>query len=98
MKTSAKYFHLVVGPRSGISSQKWPKTYLTSDITHKKKQNPTPKNFFLLQTQRLAKSFERFNSSLMQLSAEIFPRKNICKLLDFSLPERKVLSISECQQ
>jgi len=32
MKTSAKYFHLAIGPRSGTSSQKWPKTYLTCDI------------------------------------------------------------------
>jgi len=32
----AKYFRLAVGPRSGTSSQKWPKTYLTYDVTHKK--------------------------------------------------------------
>jgi len=34
MKTSTKYFHLAVGPRSGTISQKWPKNYLTYDITH----------------------------------------------------------------
>jgi len=28
---------MAVGPRSGTSSQKWPKTYLTYDITHKKR-------------------------------------------------------------
>jgi len=29
LKTSAKYFRLAVGPRSGTSSQNWPKIYLT---------------------------------------------------------------------
>jgi len=36
MKTSVKYFRLAVGPRSGTSSQKWQKTYLTYDVTQKK--------------------------------------------------------------
>jgi len=58
MKTSAKYFHLVVGLRSGTSSQKWPKTYLIYDVTHKKNWNPKPKNFFSLQIRWLAGSFE----------------------------------------
>jgi len=35
---------MAVGPRSGTSSQKWPKTYLTYDITHKKTKPKT--NFF----------------------------------------------------
>ena len=44
---------------------------------------------------RLAESFEVFNSSLVQSVAEIFPRKNTGKLLEFSLepPEAKVLII-----
>jgi len=37
MKTSAKYFRLAVGPRSGISSQKWPKTYLMTSLKTKTK-------------------------------------------------------------
>jgi len=44
MKTSAKYFPLAVGPRSGTNSQKWPKAYLIYDVTHKK--NKTPKFFY----------------------------------------------------
>jgi len=46
-----------------------------------------------LQEQRLPNSFEDLNSSLVQLLAEIFPRKNTSKLLDFSLSllEWKVL-------
>jgi len=38
MNTSAKYFHLAVGPTSGICSQKWQKNYLTY-VIHKKKKN-----------------------------------------------------------
>jgi len=40
MKTSPKYFFLAVGPRSGTSSQKWPKTHLTYDVTKNETQNP----------------------------------------------------------
>jgi len=50
-------------------------------------KNPKPKikNLFSLQTRRLAESYEGLNSSLAQPLAEIFPPKNTCKLLDFSL-------------
>jgi len=34
LKTSVKYFRAAVGPRSGTSSQKWWRTYLTYDVTH----------------------------------------------------------------
>jgi len=44
MKTSVKYFCLAIGPRSGTSSQKLSKTYLTYDVTHKKTKPKT--NFF----------------------------------------------------
>jgi len=93
MKTSAEYFHLAVGPRSGSSRQKGAKTYLTYDTSHKKKQNPKPNNYFSLQTRGLAESFSGLNSFLVQLSAEIFLCKNTCELLDFSfsLLEWKVL-------
>jgi len=53
----------------------------TYDVTHKKIK---PKHFFSLQTQRLAESFEDLNSSLAQLAADIFPHKDMGKLLDFS--------------
>ena len=65
LKTWAKYFRLAVGPRSGTSSQKWPKTYLTYDITHIKPEIQN-KRFFSLLTERLAESFEGLNSSLVQ--------------------------------
>jgi len=48
MKTSVKYFRLAVGPRSSISSQKWPKTCLTYDNTHRKKRNPKSRKFFFI--------------------------------------------------
>jgi len=35
-----------------------------------KKCNPQPKNFFRVQTRRLANPFERLNSSLAQLAEE----------------------------
>ena len=59
-----------------------------------KKTKPKTKNFFSLQTRRLAESFEDLNSSLPQSSVEIFPHKNMCKLLDMSLSltEAKVLT------
>jgi len=47
MKTSMKYFHVAVGPRSGISSQKWLKTYLTYDVTNKKMKPKTKTCFFI---------------------------------------------------
>jgi len=42
MKTSAKYFRLVVGPYARKHEPKWPKAYLTYNITKKLK----PKTFF----------------------------------------------------
>jgi len=56
-----------------------------------KKTKPKTNKFFSLQTRRLAESFKGLNSSLAQSVAEIFPRTNTCKLLDFSLMEAKVL-------
>jgi len=51
-------------------------------MSHTKNLKPKTQ-IFLLQTWRLAKSFEGLNSSLVQSSAEIFPLKHMCKLLDF---------------
>jgi len=45
MKTSAKYFRLAVGPRSGTSSQKWPKTYLWC---HSQKKTKPKTDFFFI--------------------------------------------------
>jgi len=48
MKTSGKYFRVAVGPRSGTSSRKWPKTYLTYDVIHKKTENQNQKDLLSL--------------------------------------------------
>jgi len=66
MKTSAKKFRLVVGPSSGISSQK--PSLLVSSL--KKNKNPKPK-FFSLPTPKPAKSFEGLNSSQAQSAEEL---------------------------
>ena len=68
MNTSAKYFCLAVGPRSGTSSQKRSKTYLTYNVTHKKSTTPNQKFSFHC---RLAESFEGLNSSLAQSANEL---------------------------
>jgi len=63
---------------------------------HLRRHSKKPKTiFFSLQMQRLVESFEGLNSSLTQLSAEIFPCKYTCKLLHFSLslPEWKVWNL-----
>jgi len=54
---------------SGTSRQKWLKTFLTYDVTHKKTK---PQHFFSLQTQRLAESYEGLNSSLAQSTEELW--------------------------
>jgi len=64
MKTSAKYFRLAVGPSPGTSSQKWPKNYLTYDVTHKKTKTP---NFFFIadsKTCRVFWGFEQLSSAI----------------------------------
>jgi len=55
----------------------------------------TNQNFFLLQSQRLAKSFEGMNSSLAQSLAGIFPCKNMCKLMDFHQNGSQGVNISQ---
>jgi len=46
------------------------KTYFTYDVSHKKSTTLNQKNFFRVQTRRLAKSFEGLNSSLAQSAEE----------------------------
>jgi len=52
--------------------QKYPKNYNTYDVIHKKSVTPNQKNFFRVQTRRLAESFEGLNSSLAQLAEELW--------------------------
>jgi len=54
-----------------------PKTY---DITHKKSTTPN-KNFFRVQTRRLASLFEPLNSSLAQSAEELWRWQGNRKLL-----------------
>jgi len=46
MKTLAKYFGLAVGPQAREHEPKWPKSYFTYDVTHKKSATPNKKSFF----------------------------------------------------
>jgi len=47
-------------------------------------KQPEPKNFFSLQTQRLAESFVGLNSSLAHSAPELSPCKDTCEQLDFT--------------
>jgi len=59
-----------LGPRPGNMSQNDPKTTsLMTSVT--KNPHPQPKNFFRVQSTRLADPFEPLNSSLAQLVEEL---------------------------
>jgi len=45
--------------------------YFTYDVTHKKSALPNQKNFFRVQSTRLADPFEPLNSSLAQSAEEL---------------------------
>jgi len=47
-------------------------SYFTYSVTHKKSATPNQKNFFRVQTRRLAESFEGLNNSLAQLAEELW--------------------------
>jgi len=70
MKTSAKHFSLAVGPQARQHEPKWPQNYFTYDVSHKN-PHPQPKNFFRVQSARLADLFEPLNSSLAQSAEEL---------------------------
>jgi len=62
-----KYYHLTVGAQG---QAKWAKKSSTYDVTHKKRI-PQAKNFFRLQSTRLADPFELLNSFLAQWAEEL---------------------------
>ena len=68
-----------------------------TSLTKNRKPRTKKNVFFSLQTQRLVESFKGLNSFLAQSLVEIFPRNDLCKLLDFSLNHLapKVLRVSE---
>jgi len=74
MKTSAKYFGLASSWALGQTT--WPK--MTPKLLHlwrqsQKIHNSQPKNFFRVQSTRLADPFELLNSSLAQSAEELGP-------------------------
>jgi len=70
MKTSAKYFGLAVGPRTGNMSQNDTRT-TSLMVSLTKNPHPPSKKFFRVQTRRLANPFEPLNSSLAQSAEEL---------------------------
>jgi len=61
-----KYYHLTVGAKG-----KWAKKSSTCDVTHKNNALTKQKNFFRVQSTRLADPFELLNSSLAQWAEEL---------------------------
>ena len=60
------------------SGPKWPQMSSTYDVTHKKPETPQAKNFFRVQTRRLAAPFETFTGSVEHTGPEKFLRKATC--------------------
>jgi len=52
--------------------------FVFDDVTHKKFATPNQKNFFRMQTRRLAASFEPLNSSLPLSASELCACKVTC--------------------
>jgi len=71
MKTLAKHFGLAVGPYARQHERKWPQNYFTYDVSHKISACSIQKNFFQVQSTRLADPFEPLNSSLAQSAEEL---------------------------
>jgi len=55
-------------------------------------KNPKPKNFFSLQTGRLAKSFEGLNSSLAQSTGELRSCKDLANMRKLYLSKQNSVS------
>jgi len=71
VKTSAKYYRLTVGAQGQAKWAKVAKKSSTYDVTRKKLHTPSKKNFFRVQSTRLADPFELLNSSLAQWAEEL---------------------------
>jgi len=73
-------------------SQNGPKTTsLMTSLT--KNLQPSTKNFFQVQTGRLAKSFESLNSCLVQSAEELWHFSGNCKSADFRLISRHYIFV-----
>jgi len=66
MKTSAKYFAEQLGLRAGNMSQNDAKTTLVM-MSLTKNLHPQPKNFFRVQTRRLADQFDTLRASVQYI-------------------------------
>jgi len=66
-----KYYHLTVGAQGEVKLPKVAKNSSTYDVTHKKPAPPNQKNFFRVQSTRLADPSEPLNSSLAQSAEEL---------------------------
>ena len=86
MKTSAKYYDLTVGAQGQVKLVKVAKKSSTYNVTHKKPAPPNQKNFFHVQTTRLAASFDTSTRSKTRTRAEIFPHKATCDPAVFCEP------------
>jgi len=71
VKTSAKYYHLTVDAQGQAKWAKVAKKSSTYDITHKKTAPPKQRNYFWVQSTRMADPFEPLNSSLAQSAEEL---------------------------
>jgi len=72
MKTSAKYFWPGGWAPGEVTWAKMAQKLYHSWCHLQKICNPQPKNFFRVQTKRLAESFEGLNSSLVQSAEELW--------------------------
>ena len=71
MKTSAKHFSLAVGALGQATWAKMTPKLFNLWCQSQKIRNPQPKNFFQVQSTRLANPFEFLNSSLVQSVEEL---------------------------
>jgi len=78
MKTSAKYYHLTVGAQGQAKVDQGGLKVLHLWRHSQKIHIPQAKNFFWVQTRRLAASFETFTGSVEPTGPEKFPHKATC--------------------
>jgi len=72
-----KYYHLTVGAQGQVKWARGPKSSLLM-MSLTKNMQPQPKNFFRVQTRRLAVSFDASTRSVALTEQEKFPRKAMC--------------------
>jgi len=76
MKTSVKYYHLMVGAQGQVKLAKVAKKSSTYDVTHKKAQPPI-KKFYLSADNKTCRILT-LRPGLTRTGAETFPHKATC--------------------